>query len=265
MASLYTENSEKWKALVSCASIDYIEYFRKAWIAFNSWYENHYSSRTDRQCLDKVKSISNDFRNNFISLLKRSDNEGVSFKSRIAELHLQLQQTPIIHKNQCISFESIVIEDNPINKPNFPKYRGITYIVEKGMPNRKGEIDIIVLNQKGNKIFNYTQINGFNLQDLTSHHKYLKLSNTQQKMLETCYKEINPKKPISLLTNDKKNFIIMGNIKFIKDEEKLYKGTIEILYKLRNISFHGQITLDCNASDVYESAYHILYPLVQAL
>ena len=57
----------------------------------------------------------------------------------------------------------------------------------------------------------------------------------------------------------------MGNIHFINDQEKLCKGIIEILYKLRNVLFHGEIIPDFDTNKVYEPAYHILYTLIQAL
>lgn len=40
---------------------------------------------------------------------------------------------------------------------------------------------------------------------------------------------------------------------------------IEILYKLRNILFHGEVVPDNNANKVYEPAYQILHVLIQAL
>ena len=57
----------------------------------------------------------------------------------------------------------------------------------------------------------------------------------------------------------------MGNINFINDSDKLCKGLIEILYKLRNVLFHGEIIPDSDTNKVYEPAYHILYMLIQAL
>ena len=84
MPSLYTENSEKWKSL---ASIDYFTQFIKAWIPFNAWYKNYYPELgTDRKAINEIKTHPNKFRNRLISLLKDQGNEGIAFKSRIAEL-----------------------------------------------------------------------------------------------------------------------------------------------------------------------------------
>lgn len=57
----------------------------------------------------------------------------------------------------------------------------------------------------------------------------------------------------------------MGNFHFINDLDKLCKGIIEILYKLRNVLFHGEIIPDNDTNKVYEPAYQILYTLIQAL
>jgi len=57
----------------------------------------------------------------------------------------------------------------------------------------------------------------------------------------------------------------MRNLYFINDSEQLCKGIIEILYKLRNTLFHGEIVPDSDTNKVYEPAYQILYTLIQAL
>lgn len=263
MASLYTENSEKWKTL---ASIDYFTQFVKAWIPFNAWYKNYYPNlKTDREAINEIKSHPNKFRNKFVSLLDGSSNESVFFQNRIAELHLELEQTHIFNKNQRINFESIVIEENPQKQYYFLK-RNLTYKVEREIVSRpRKEIDIYIINNSGSNNFFYTQTQGFDLSDLTCNADYLKLSKTQRENLCVCYEEINPSKPINLLTHDYDSCITMGNIHFINDTDKLCKGIIEILYKLRNVLFHGEIIPDSDTNKVYEPAYHILYTLIQAL
>ena len=110
MPSLYTENSEKWKNL---ASIDYFTQFVKAWIPFNAWYKNYYPNlKTDREAINEIKTQFNKFRNKLISLLKDRGNEGIAFKSRIAELHLELERNHIENKGERITFEEIKTEDN---------------------------------------------------------------------------------------------------------------------------------------------------------
>jgi hypothetical protein len=263
MPTLYTENSEKWKNL---ASIDYFTQFVKAWIPFNAWYKNYYPDlRTDREAINAIKSHHNKFRNKLVSLLENGDNDSVAFKSRIAELHLELERKHIFNKHERINFEEIVIESNPRNQNNF-SYQSLTYKVEREISGRaKKEVQIDIVDKNGSTKFCFTQVNGFDIEELTLHQDFRRLSQNQQNKLKTCYEEINPIKPINLLSADLNNCIQMGNLHFVKDSDKLCKGIIEILYKLRNVLFHGEIVPDGDTNKVYEPAYQILYTLIQAL
>ena len=277
MPSLHTENSEKWKNL---ASIDYFTQFIKAWIAFNAWYRNYYERiENDRDAINEIKANPNSFRNKLISLLNDKGNDGNSFRARIAELHLELERKHIFNKGDRITFEKLSIENNPTLNHSFSRNH-CKYEVKRGIPNRKGEIDIFIYGKNSRIKFSYTQI-GFDTYDLICNSEFFKLSESQQSNLKACYEEINPSKPISLLIQDHrlireikqdedqnnkiKRCIEMGNLLFINDPDKLCKGIIEILYKLRNVLFHGEIIPDSDTNRVYEPAYQILYALIQAL
>ena len=263
MRSLYTENSEKWKSL---ASIDYFAQFIRAWIPFNAWYKNYYPQlKADRAAVDEIKTHPNNFRNKLVSLLNNRSNDGVAFKSRIAELYLELERKHIFNKGERITFESIVVESNPKKQNNFSR-QTLTYKAERNIPGRsQQEVQIDVICRNGSIRFSYAQSLGFDVGDLISHRDFIRLSQTQQNHLKACYEEINPSKPISLLSNDLNNCIQMGNIHFINNSDQLCKGVIEILYKLRNVLFHGEIIPDSDTNKVYEPAYQILYTLIQAL
>jgi hypothetical protein len=261
MTSLYTENHEKWKNL---ASIDYFTHFVKAWIPFNAWYKTYYPEATsDRQAINTIKSTNNKFRNKFISLLSNRGNEGFTFRSRIAELHVQLELRHISNKGDRITFKMISIEDNPRTSIAYSR-NNLEYKVTRCIPNRKGEIEASIYDKIGSLKFNFVT-NGFNTNELIDSSAFLTLSENQRKTLKACYEEINPSKPIDLLTDDTKNCIQMGNLHFVNNQDKLFKGTIEILYKLRNVLFHGEIIPDNETNRVYEPAYQILYILIQSL
>lgn len=123
----------------------------------------------------------------------------------------------------------------------------------------------MVIGKNGVTKFKYTQVNGFDLNDLIAYPDFRHLSQTQQNNLKACYEEINPSKPINLLSNDSNNCVQMGNLHFINNTEQLCKGMIEILYKLRNALFHGEIIPDNYTNKVYEPAYQILHALIQVL
>jgi hypothetical protein len=262
MTNLYTENSEKWKKL---SSIDYFTQFVKAWISFNAWYKNYYPEcNTDRQAIDHLKAKRNKIRDKLISLINDQNNDGVIFKARISDLHSRLEQKYLYNRNERITFTQITVESNPRLQNTFTRNR-CTYKAVRGISNRSGEIDISIDNQSGNSTFSYTQRNGFNINDLTSNSDFLRLSKSQQKNLKACYEEINPSRPVNLVNADPQSCIQMGSIHFVNDAELLAKGVIEVLYKLRNILFHGEIVPDDDTNKVYEPAYQILHTLIQSL
>lgn len=263
MPILYTENSEKWKSI---ASIDYFTQFVKAWIPFNAWYKNYYPNlSTDRQAIDEIKANPNNFRNKLVSLLKDQDNDGLSFKSRISELYLELERKHVLNKGERITFEEIVIERNLTEQSNFKRNHCIYKVLRNIKKRPQKEVDIFVIGKNGDTKLSYTQTNGFDLNDLMMHPDFLKLSPSQQRNIRACYEEINPSKPINLLSHDLNDCIQMGSLHFINDPYCLCKGIIEVLYKLRNALFHGEIIPDSDTNKVYEPAYQILYALIQAL
>ncbi|MEQ9368279.1 MAG: hypothetical protein RIG63_04500 [Coleofasciculus chthonoplastes F3-SA18-01] len=262
MSSLYTENSEKWKGL---SSIDYFTQFVKAWIPFNAWYKTYYPEcNTDRQAIDHLKANPNKIRDKLISLINDPNNEGVIFKSRISDLHFRLERKYLYNRNERITFFQITVESNPNLRNSFTRNR-CRYEAVRGIPNKSGEIDIFIYGQNGNSTFSYTQRNGFDVNDLTANSDFLRLSQPQQRNLKACYEEINPSRPVNLLSTDPQSCIQMGSIDFVNDAELLAKGVMEALYKLRNILFHGEIVPDNDTNRVYEPAYQILHTLIQAL
>ena len=129
-------------------------------------------------------------------------------------------------------------------------------------PNNNKKINSKILNKKGEKL-SIEQSNGFNLKELENFAQYKKLNNEEQKNnLKECYKAINPKKPISLLSREKNKSIEIGGYNFIDDIDKICKAIIEVLYLLRNSLFHGEIIPGRETNNVYEPAYNILYGLV---
>ncbi len=265
MATLYTENSEKWKLL---ADVDYFTQFVMAWIPFNAWYRNYYPNITrDREAIDEIKSNPNNFRNRLHSLLIGQGNESELFRSFISQLHYELGRKYVYNNSVRISFEELVVEMNP-KTTEFFRRNGSTYESRRNIPNRSGrEVAVSVTNRNAVAIFTHTQPNGYNLGELEAHPDFQKLSVNRQTILRLCYTAINPRNPVSLLSRDHtpENSIQMGTYHFINEPHLLCKGIIEILYLLRNCLFHGEIVPDRDTNAVYEPAYRILHMLIQAL
>lgn len=261
MPNIYIENAEKWRVL---ADLDYITQFIKAWIAVNAWYKNNFPSlNTDREAIDEIKNGSNRFKDKLESLLNGNDNDSKLMKSYISNLHYQLERHQIRNKDQLISFEDIIIETNPQNHITITR-NTLTYEVARN-PNNHKLIESKITIQNGDIKLQTQQNNGYNLNELQNDTQYQALSINQKRNIEYCYEEINPNKPICLISHGETEEFQISNYKFINDIDKICKGTIEILYLLRNSLFHGQIIPDKETNRVYEPAYHILHTLVEEL
>ena len=261
MPSLYTENSEKWIAL---ADIDYFTQYVKAWIPFNAWYKNYYPAlNSDRDIINEIKSTPNSFRDRLESLLQGTGTENDVFKSHVANLHHELGRKLIRHKQERVSFEFIIVERNPNKLERFTR-NNITYSAERG-PNGRTEKEIQITVSGIRLILSHTQTNGYDLDDLRNQEQFNRLSVAQKTNLEACYKEINPYKPVNLLTGTPEDCIQIGRLMFANDYELVCKGIIEVLYILRNLLFHGEIVPDKDTKKIYEPAYHILRELIQTL
>jgi len=265
MPELYTENSEKWKAL---ADIDYFTQFAKVWIPFNAWYRNYYPGlKREREIIDTIKSSTNSFRSRLISLLPstNTNNEALVFRSHVAQLHYELERKHVHNSGKRITFEDIVVEINIKNLETFQRF-GLTYRAERQIAGHpKQEVHTILQPSQGVARYSLIQPNGFNRAEMEAHNQFAQLSPNQQVNLRKCYAEIDPCKPLSLLSNDPNECIMMDTYQFINDIDLLSKGIIEILYKLRNSLFHGEIIPDKDTNKVYGPTYQVLHMLIQAL
>ncbi|MCD4681481.1 MAG: hypothetical protein K8S00_13945 [Bacteroidales bacterium] len=256
----YTENAEKWRVL---SDIDYFTQFVKAWIAFNAWYKNNFPTlKSDKEAIRAIKTGDNRFKDKLERLLNGDDNDSKLIKNEISNLHYQLERHQVKNKEHRISFEKIIIEENPKTHETFQR-NTLTYEVKRNRNNHK-LIELKITDRNGNNKLLLKQNNGYDLAELENDDQYQSLSPIQKKNLKYCYEEINPHKSISLLTHEV-DYIQIGSYQFIDDIDKICKGVITALYLLRNSLFHGQIIPDKETNKVYEPAYHILHKLVEEL
>jgi predicted lipoprotein with Yx(FWY)xxD motif len=263
MSNPYTENAYRWLALVE---VDYLTHFVKAWIPFNAWYRNSYPNiKKDRQAINEIKSNPNLFRDKLIALLNGSNSDCQSFKNRISELHHLLEGSYIPNSTNRITLSSIVVETNPSTVASI-QYRRWTYKVELVYTaNTNYTINTLLTDSNGSTKYTYTQ-NKFDISEIQNHAlNSSQLNESQRNKLKGVYIKINPRKPISLITSDNRNGISAGDIFLINDHDKLAKGLIEIIYRLRNILFHGELNPSVDNKKIYEPAYVILRTLIQSL
>ncbi|HBD94964.1 MAG TPA: hypothetical protein DC057_12410 [Spirochaetia bacterium] len=257
--NLYTQNSELWKSI---SHIDYFTQFVKAWIPFNAWYKNYFPQlKTDKEAIDTIKSTNNNFRDKLLSLISGSSMNAdvLGMKGYISNLHYELERHYINNQGRRITFTNIVIEMNTKLHEELLK-NSWKYEATRDRGNYK-QIEIKITDRHSRQKLLINQVNGYDIDEIKRNQQYLSLQNNQQKNIEYCYSEINPYKPINLLTSGTET-IQLGNYHFINDSMQICKAVITILYLMRNSLFHGEIIPDKNTSIVYEQAYNILHRLI---
>lgn len=193
----------------------------------------------------------------------RPDNESRKFRSYLSDLHYQLERTYIDCVDGHISFLNLVVDRNNETREEF-KYRNFTYRVEIDPGNRK-KIKATILDSSSVERYSITQDNGYNFSEIESDGAYGRLSAEVKTKLKSCYMEVNPRKPVSLLAGETGECIKVGSYRFVNDPNLVARSVITVIYNLRNSLFHGQIVPDKETQKVYEPAYHILSMLVEGL
>jgi hypothetical protein len=262
MPNNYVENAEKWKAL---ANIDYFTHFVKAWIPFNAWYRNSYTNLdTDGQIMQEIKTTHNRFKDRIVTLIGGADdNESRIFKMHLSDLHYNIERCAIFNNDERISFQNIVVEKNAITTET-TTYRSFTYKVEIDSSNNK-KITTTIIDRNGANRLSIIQHNGYDITEIEGNRNYQKLPPELKGKIKTCYQEVNPRKPLCLITNNTNNCINIGTYHFINDSDAIAKAIITVIYTLRNSLFHGQIIPDRDTQKVYAPAYHLLSMLVENL
>ena len=151
MPTFNAENAQLWKEL---SDIDYFTQFIKSWLAFNAWLRSAYPGiKTDRELIDMVKEQSNPVRNKTRSLLIDVDQHGQNFRSMVADLHTQLENTHLISQKdgveKRISFSEWRLE-NFTSQSIFSHARADYSIVRLKTGTDKGKIKIKVTKQSDN-------------------------------------------------------------------------------------------------------------------
>jgi len=259
--SLYTENEEKWKQLID---IDYFTHFVKAWVTFNAWYKNHFPDITsDRDAINNIQEQGNSIKHRFKGYLTGEDENSRIFRQDLGHLRYMLLNQNIENRGKRIYFESFALTVDRTQLKQEDKKRNIDYLVEVKL--RRSEVQEViakVTKSDGTVLLNYTHTN-YSENDLLVFADFTnRLSQAQQGYIIGCFKRATPYQNIQILTNDPKDNIDLISCKFKNDPELIFKLTIEILYNLRNVLFHGQIVPDKQTNKVYEPAYKILKMLL---
>lgn len=269
MPNHFTAHKAEWKQL---ADIDYFSMFVKAYIPFNAWMNVSFSSLdTDRAKINEIKRNSNTFRDKIRSLLCSPSQDGIKFKGLIGELHGALEENYINNQDKRLTFTEIILESNRSYKCE-AEFRGIKYHAHCGDgAGRSHQTVLSIKKRNGDDVCAITLAEyEYNFSVIEAHPEITALIQERREKIMGCYRDVAPLIKISFLENSpvdtpRSNYFQCGSFTFIRDEEKLCKGLIEILYNLRNSLLHGEIIPNAGANEVYKIAYHIMRTLIEAL
>ncbi len=265
----YIGNELQWKQLVE---VDWLGQYVKAWVAFNAWYSNNFRHPDagkrfrDREIIEKIKNDEGNVRSKVERLLSGEGSDQKSFQTNLADLHKSLGDVTVKLSGIRVSFEEV--EDYKSAKSIDRKHFGIQYNIEVN-PDKRNRL-ITVKNRANTNIFDevitssdeekFKGVKWF--EDLRESGFFVKLNPHQMKYLRTYITESTPihnllYKHVGDFTDPDVSYIDIGQYKFINDKVLIARSLIEILYKLRNSLFHGEVVPN-DVQNVYQNAYLIL-------
>jgi len=264
-----TENIRMW---IEQSDIDYIGHFIKAWIPFNAWYNDTFSTlNSDRQKISAIKSQNNSVRRGINSLMEADSQLGKEFKSNISALYYQLQQNQIDGRDGRIWFEDSLKEKNSsvlIDNREFGRDKYYLKRTDGQYLGQVSEMKVIVKKKSDNSpVFTYAHTD-YDIVHLQSFPAYQSLSHTKKEQIRTMFQELKPVRIESLIEFEKKespiNYYECDSYVLRRDATHscysiyVVKALIEIIYQLRNVLFHGELVPNKGAQKVYKEAYLIL-------
>lgn len=279
MVAKSTEAARRWEPK---SEIDYSTYFVTAWITFNAWYGKRYSgTKTERRKLEKIKSKSSDlFHKSINDLLEGSGQEATEFRNHLGSLYKALEDARIkCDDGSSVLFDKVLSMKNSIDTIN-QTFNGITYLLNRksivlANGKRSFEIETQIINKSSIILFR-DRISAFSENIFFSNVDNSSLSQTQKSQVKPMFRELKPF-VIVKVTEDKNrlprsDYYMLGGRKFIRDknaindEGRFVTGAlIEILYKLRNVLFHGDLQPNGKTQLVYKNAYLIMRMLITKL
>lgn len=275
MPNNYVDNKQYWDDL---SDIDYITAFVKAWLAFNAWYRSHYNLTQDRQILEQIKFHPNPVKNKAESMLKpkdkptrkvkagerfRLDQDSQELRSSISLLHDRLEKHPLLPFDkkkatyEKISFTNVFLKRRtPISLTE--NYNGLEYSVAVMLngDSIQSILTTIKHSRSGNGRFSHSQ-GKYDAGDLAVILNSSSLNPQQATRIKNLYSNINPEVYANLMDFGGGEIECDAYI-FRCSSEELFAGTVEILYAMRCMLFHGELVPSRDAKLCYEPAYRIL-------
>jgi hypothetical protein len=240
----------KFRLYKEMIDIDYYVYFSKAYFAYNAYLKAKYSGLSD---LDKNKKMKEDIavRNKFRDLIKNTKH----FKDNIISLRDIVGQSAITNNGEIINFDSVKIGEHQVIVLFNESYNGVQYFIKA----------------LGSERFTFTvgtkQSNQFLFGNLETELTSSRISVPQQNKVRSIITQQVQSYTINLSVEIEKlkNFDSLNLTEVEELSDKLFKGFVEIIYKLRNALFHSEIEPNNDVMRVYKFAYFILRKLIKEI
>ncbi len=251
------------------AEPDYYMFFLKAWIPFNAWYVNEYPSLKKKDS-DIIKELQDHFDSKPRKIIKNfldntAEHDALKFQNYFAELHFQLDKIHLTHNGSRLSFRNLSLSENPVKYKHDTDDKENVYKTEKTSSYCQAYIEA-----KGGKVLLDFKKPTFDLEELQKDTDFIKLDKKIQTKILNLFKVIDPKKPISVISESslRKDYLILkakNTCKIIQDTETVSKGCIKVLYALRCMLFHGEVAPTETNKKVYENAFYLLKLIINEL
>lgn len=252
--------------------IDFYIMFIQTWIPFNAWYNKNYydennNLKSDRELIDYIKRNDNPYKNRIKNLLLGRTLESVEFKSCIKKIHDELEHHSLPNEEKRIKLSSINLYSNPNRDETIIYNRKIykfEYLISQPRTTKRFKCTILKNNPSQVTvglidIFKCTNV------ELEQHQFFQTQTTRIREIIKKGFNEINPQKPINIISQNNRGIEISDNLFFIDNIELVTQVIIELLYQLRCKIFHGELNPNQNYTLIYENAYNIQKQLVKSL
>lgn len=251
------DNLRRWQEQ---ADIDWFSQFIKAWIPFNAWFRYTYGhDLSERKVLEGIKAGGNVVFSGITPLLTNTSQDAENFRQHIALLHERLENCVITNGGRSVSFRQVDVGPNS-NKVATESFRRVNYTVERDRP-ASGNVSITLTTNGGRSILSHAQ-STYDLDQLRTESLVTSLDPEKRERLFSLYKKVSPRLEEDLL-NISVGTLEIGTFRFRNDTRLIFAALVEILYCLRCVLFHGEITPNDQNNHIYEPAYYIVRRFVK--
>ena len=248
---------------------DYFLFFLKTWIPFNAWYvaEMPQHNKKDIAIIRDLQDLPESKpRQRIEALLVNDTYEGKVFRHHLASLHFELESKTVLHDGKKLSFTNISLSKNPKVHSNYIDKNENKYKAER----KPTFYEALIIDKNGKTRLHYKKPR-YDINDLRHDIGFISLNDSKiQDNILKCFEDINPDRPISLVTNakKKKEYLLLESekdVKLINDPTTIAKASINMLYILRCMLFHGEISPMNSNKSIYEHSYYLLRLIIKHL